>query len=351
MGGTALLLAATVACGPPERVTSGAKVEDAVDTLTSQESATVVARLDGTPQQVRGFLEAAGQGASRRQAARLAEAELTVSLGADRPLRELEAYGPQTHLALALNLGDKDVLAYKSVAGKVYLRLQLRELARRGHLARPELRRIGNLLRLADRLPRSLNSARALLKGRWVKLDPHSFQDFDWAVEKLAGMPVTGDRARGAGSVLDGTELRELLGGLEKVLVEKGTYPRAADEPQDDPTTSTERLEVALPAREVARELAPAVAPLGVRLRPSGVPEREVTAELTIRRGVLATLTLDLGKLTDRDGSARLPLRLEFAGGDALSVAPPGKAKRLRPQDMLAAFLYGRLRPGVSGRG
>ncbi|MCF6524704.1 hypothetical protein [Streptomyces sp. JJ36] len=315
-------------------------VEHAVDKLTRQPSATLFADLDGSPAEVRAFLENAGQGASPQRAARLAESELTVALGADVPLEELESYDSRTRLALSLNLGDKDIVNYKSVGDAVYLRLQPRELVREAHLDPRERRQLREVVDLADRLPDSLRSVQRLLRGGWVRLDPDDYRDFGWAVERFARLPLDGDEARGAGSVLDGTELRELLSGLRKVLVEHGDEPRPRASGRGG-GTGTERLTVGLPAREVAEELAPAVAPLGVRLRPDRVPDRRVTAELTIRRGVLAGLTLDLAALTDRGGSAHLPLRLRFATGDALSVHRPSKSYELEPQDMLAAFLYG----------
>ena len=66
-----------------------------------------------------------------------------------------------------------------------------------------------------------------------------------------------------------------------------------------------------------------------------------IVADLSIRRGQLTSLTLDLGQFTG--GGAHLPLRLEFSGGDAVAVTAPGGTEELQPQDLVAALMYGAL--------
>lgn len=345
-GSTCLLLAAAVACGPAEGATTPAStVRDAVDQLTAEESATVIGSVDAPVSEVRELLREFGQDGGRRQAQRVARAEISVAMEADGPLNELEKYGPQTRLALALCLGDRDVVAYKSVGERIYLRLQLKELARQGSLTPEQRKRVKDLVGIADELPKSLHAAKRLLTGGWVRIDPETFADYGWAVEEFTGLPLDAGDVRGAGTVLDGSELRATLSGLEDVLTEHGTYRKTGGGAGGDVAEEegTQRMRVELPARRTAKALAPLLRPLGAELTPRDVPGRRVSAELVIRRGSLAEITFDLGALTE-GGSAQVPLRLRFSPGDVFSPNPPKKSVHLKPQDLLAAVLYGAAR-------
>ena len=75
VGGAALLGCALVGCGPAEESSSFGGIEDAVDKLTTQQSVTVIAQLDGTAREVRTFLEETG-GAHSGDGAPSPEAEL-----------------------------------------------------------------------------------------------------------------------------------------------------------------------------------------------------------------------------------------------------------------------------------
>lgn len=343
-GAACLLLAATAACGPAEgAVTPAASVESAVDRMTAEESATVIANLDDAPvSEVRTLLRELGQGAGKRQAERLVRAEIAIALEADGPLNTLEKYGAGTRLALALCLGDRDVVAYKSVGDQVFLRLQLQELARQGRLTAEQQNRLNEIVGMADELPESLKSARQFLEGGWVSIDPEDFAEYGWAVEDFTGLSLDGPGFHGATSLLDGRELRATLSGLEDVLVDHGTYRKAgasrAGRGEDE--DEVRRLRAELPARRVAKALAPLLGPLGARLDPAEVPQRAIPAEVTIRRGSLAELRIDLGELTD-GGTAHVPLRLRFSPGDVFSANPPKNSRTLEPQDLLAAALYG----------
>jgi hypothetical protein len=75
------------------------------------------------------------------------------------------------------------------------------------------------------------------------------------------------------------------------------------------------------------------------------VPDRDVTADLTIRRGQLTAVDIDLGRLVGGPSHSRprLPLHLEVSGGDAVAVTEPPGAEELLPQDLVAAMAYGAL--------
>lgn len=335
-GTTCLLLAGTSACGgPAEGAAAPADtVHRAVERVTAQESATVIAELDAPVSEVRALLAGLGRDTGAQRAERLARTEVALALAADRPLNELERYSPQTRLAAAVSFGDRDVVSYKSVKDRVYLRLQPEELLRNGSLTGEQRRRVTEVLRLTSGLPDSLQAAKRLLGGDWVSLDPEAFSDYGWALEEFTGLSLDAGDVRNTSGVLDGEELRTALEGLRDVLTRHAGYRVAGDGDGD-----VERFRVGLPARRTARALAPLLRELGSGLDARDVPARRVPGEVTVRRGVLDGLTVDLGELTG--GSARVPLRLRFSPGDVYATRPPPGAVALRPQDLLAAALYG----------
>jgi hypothetical protein len=342
-GAVCLLLAAVAGCGPAEATGSPADtVRSAVDRMTAEESATVTAEIDAPVSEVRALLSAFGQDTGKRRAEWLARAEVAVALEADRPLNELEEYGPQTRLAVGLSFGDRDVVAYKSVGDLIYLRLQPGQLLRNGTLTRAQRERLREVLDLAGELPDSLKATKRLLGGGWVSMRPGDFADYGWALQRFTGLSVDKQNVRGASSVLDGGELRATLGRLEDVLTRHSTFHEA------DKNKGNLRMRAQLPARRTAKALAPLLRPLGAGFGPRKVPDRRVPAELVVRRGSLSELTLDLGALAG-GGSAEVPLRLRFSPGDVYSPKVPGKAIRLEPQDLLVAALYGASRPQGGG--
>lgn len=427
--GCAALLAASVsACGATQKMTTGLKVRSAVEKLGEQPDASLIASVGGTREDAYGFLRRTqGGDATRSDAARLARAELTLTVGSGDEQTALKDMPKSDGLAVAaaLNFGGTDAVAVKSVHDRLYVRLRLSSLVRQAGGSQDQRRLAGRIEDLADDLPTTLASARDALKGRWVKADPAAFDDFALAAEKLSaqerqqekrephgksrgqahggaekraegstrhsGGSAAGDSARRAeqaesgdqqgpagrarqeakelrdrirshevreaallGSALDGQSQREFVEGAEKLLREHASFKPAGVH------AGTERVRVTLPGRTAARDLATTLTPLGVRLDPHRVPDRPLTGTLSLRRGQLVGLALDLGQFTgggghegtheaktgkgrkDGKGAApRLPLRITFGSGHAVPVIAPGGAKELHPQDLIATVMYG----------
>lgn len=137
------------------------------------------------------------------------------------------------------------------------------------------------------------------------------------------------------GSALDGQSQREFVTGVQELLREHAEF---SDRGEHD---GAERVRLTLPGDKAADDLVSALKPLGAEIDPDRVPDRDVTADLDIRRGQLTTLTLDLDQFTGTGRS--LPMRVEFSGGDAVPVTAPGGTKELEPQDLVAALMYGAL--------
>jgi hypothetical protein len=385
VGGAVLLTVSASACSTTGRLTTGMKVRNAVVKLGESPSASVIVSVDGSTRQARDFLsQARGEKAPRPDAVRLAQAEVTVAAGSgdeETPLKEMSD-SDAADVAAALNFGGRDVLAVKSVRDRLYLRVSLRSLVRQTESSKGARRTASEIVELADELPYALSAAKAALTGRWVKADPEAFDEFARAAETLAERGTDDDAKKtkketeqakeekesspkdkdkdeaehdGAvsyeaersreirdavtiGSALDGQSQREFVSGVQELL---RTHAKFEDKGEHD---GADHVRMTLPGREAADDLVAALRPLGAEIDPDRVPKRDVTADLDIRRGQLTILTLDLGQFTR--GGGHLPLRMEFSSGHAVSVRAPSGAKKLKPQDLVAALMYGALGTG-----
>lgn len=383
----ALLAASVSGCSSAERLTTGMKVRGAVVKLGDQPASTVIVSVDGSPRQAREFLERArgaegGKGdggesdeALEKAALRLARAELTMSAGTreaeeETPLKDLPK-SDAANVAAALNFGGKDVAAVKSVDDKLYLRADLEELVEQTEGSERAREAAAEIVGLADDLPDSLKAAEDALEGDWVRADPEAFDEFAAAAETLArrqqekqhekaekeGKPEKKDKgekrkkedeeseqvrrsreirdAVTVGSAMKGQAQREFISGVQELLREHAEFDARGD------SGGAEHVRLTLPGKKAAKDLVAALRPLGAEIAPSRVPRGDIAADLSIRRGQLTSLTLDLGQFTG--GGAHLPLHLEFSGGDAVAVTAPGGTEELQPQDLVAAMMYGAL--------
>ncbi|GAA2624034.1 hypothetical protein [Streptomyces axinellae] len=388
---TALALA-VAGCSATEKLTTGLKVKHAFEKLGEQPSASVLVSVDGTATDADAFLRAAGapKGPKTERTARLlSRGELTFAVGSDRektPLKDLSR-SERLRFATALNFGTTDVLSAKSVEEKLYVRVRLRSLVAQLSDSETDRQRARRLVALAKDLPTTLASAKDALRGEWVEADPESFDDFARAAREITrdekngeldkapghtsgkASGKTSDRASGgtsgkhgesvsaqndetskrvgrataAGRALNGESEREFLEGLEKTLGKYAEFKKAGE------YGGAEHVTVSMPARRAAPDLSRALAAVGAHLDPSTVPDRKVSADLQIRRGQLTGLTLDLEQFLSDKAQAKgvhLPLRMDFGGGDAVPVMAPDGARELKPQDLLAAMMYGALGTG-----
>ncbi|NLU72571.1 hypothetical protein HCC61_07780 [Streptomyces sp. HNM0575] len=385
-----MLAVSVSACSSAEHLTTGMKVRNAVLKLGDQPAATVVASVDGSPRQAREFLTKARGGGgkhrvSKKDAFRLARAELTLSAGTGdeeekTPLKEMPR-SDAANVAAALNFGGKDVAGIKSVDDKLYLKADLPLLVDETRGSEDAQDKAEEIVDLADDLPSTLGAAQDALKGEWVRADPAAFDDFAHAAQILAerqraaqekkadekshekgdekgdgksakqdegdkkggkdGPRDQAERAREirdaitVGSALDGQSQREFVNRVQELLRKHAEFDAKGER------GGAERVRMTLPGHKAAKDLVGALRPLGAEIDPKRVPDGDIAADLSIRRGQLTSLTLDLGQFTR--GDAHLPLSLEFSGGDAVAVTAPGGTKELQPQDLVAAMMYGAL--------
>lgn len=361
----ALVAGSVSACSQAERLTTGMKVRNAVMKLGEQPSATVVASVDGTPEQARAFLVRARDGhgeaeVSRLAAERLARAELTVSAGTGDETEELALKdmpeADAANVAAALDFGGDQVAAVKSVDDELYLKADLEYLVEEAEASGRWRQRAEEITGLADDLPSTLEATKDALRGGWVRVDPMAFDDFAEAAEALAvrqrarsKVPhVYEEQARRyrevrdavtVGQALEGQPQRAFLASVQDLFREHARFDGRGEH------AGAEHVRMTLPGRKAAKDIVAALRPLGAEIDPARVPDRDITADLTIRRGQLTALDLDLGRLVGgpAESRPRLPLRLEISGGDAVAVTEPPGAQELLPQDLVAAMAYGAL--------
>ncbi|SFL71943.1 hypothetical protein [Streptomyces pini] len=344
--GCALLIAASTACQAPGRTDAEARVRQAVDRLGEWETVSVAARVDAPADEIHAFLRhnherGMGPAVSRTDALLLSRMETAFVFGADRPLKDLGGKD-RIDTAAAVNFGNRDVAAYKSVGADFYVRANWTRLAHETGRSRETVVRAAELARSADSLPPSMAAARDMLEGRWVQMDPEEFDHFARAVGGKYG-----ERAQRLANSVD---ILQSARAQHRVI---GAVRRALDDHavlrESGRADGAERVRVTLPARETADGLARALAPLEDRFDGIGftwlerAPDRRITAELALRGGVLSGMTVDLAQFTgqtDAGETEEIPLTLSFAPGSAVSVKAPRGARWLDPQDVMAAVLY-----------
>ncbi|MDT0309115.1 hypothetical protein RM780_19425 [Streptomyces sp. DSM 44917] len=362
LGGAALLAAGTGACQVIEGARAGHAVSGAVDELTKWEAVTATATVDATPEQVYDYLRRAderqgreGPRATPGEARLLSDLELTVSVGdpeGDTRLRDLEE-GAALDGAMTLNFGGRDVAGVKQLAGDTYVRVGgqavVEDVYGGGEAA---VARAERFERDAARLPESLGSAAAALRGDWVRVDPFAYEGYAEALAEEAGVPPATAAALAAaltdgGALLTPEALWAWTDGLESTLRSGATLDRRGEE------RGAERVDVTLPAGEAQRAAGPLLALLDEQSERFGLPPLAgepadpagpVTLELTIRNGVLTDVGFDLAQFAPggAEGEAgSLPLNLRLNGGSALNLDPPEEpAEALSPEDLTVALLY-----------
>ncbi|WP_258016538.1 hypothetical protein [Streptomyces sp. AJS327] len=409
LGCAVLLTTALSSCSAAEKLTTGMKVKSAVEKLGSQPSASVVASLDATPGDTYAYLRAirgasGGAAPTRHEAELLARMELAFAVGSERTetaLKDLDK-SDRLDLATAVTFGGTDVIGVKTVKEQLYVRVNLRAAAQQLGGSSEQRDRARTIREMAEKLPSSLHSAADALRGEWVRIDPESFDEFAETADELvrdggaaaarrAGKAAGGERGERAAqgsaaagelsgritdvtstvSSLNGESIREFVDGLGTTLRRHATFSAEGER------RGEEHYRVTMPGRAAAKGLVTALRPLGAAFDPTLAPDRTVRADLTIRRGQLTGLRVDLGQFTtwpgERDGNhgedgehgkdskdgkrgedggggsgerPALPLTLEFGGGDVVSVRAPDGTRELKPQDLLTAVMYGALGTG-----
>ncbi|MDT0346670.1 hypothetical protein [Streptomyces litchfieldiae] len=352
LGGAALLATATGACQVIQNARTGLEVSDAVDELLSWEGVTIVATVGADAEQVHDYLLRSGAEDVTEQDARLlADLELTVSAGDpedETPLKDL-APGDPLNGAITVNFGGRDVAGVKLLGEETYARVGgqaiIEDVYGSGEAA---VARAERFERDAAGLPDSLRAAATALRGDWVEIEPYDHEAYAEALTEHAGVPAD-TAANVAAALIDGAALLdpeslwESVGALESTLRSSASLRHAGQE------RGAETVVVEMPAGAAYRAVEPLLGLLAEQTERFGLPplvaepadpDAPVTAELSIRNGVLTNATMDVGQFAGEDAGS-LPLDLFLAGGSALNLNPPeNPAGLLTPDDLAVALMY-----------
>lgn len=339
-GCAAFIATTAAACGTTQSLSAGAKVQGALDRFGQQKAVTLSVGFDGSEQQIWSALKGS-DGFTQDNAKLLAGLDVSMSMSADKPLKDVK--GDPASVALRVSLGQgKDLLELRSLAGKqTYLRADVRQfLTLAGDLGdkkdKADLQQFEQMLDAADKLPSSLKSVKDALGGKWISIDLKSFEEFAKSMAKAspAGSPLPDT------SALNTKTAEQITEALRKAVQDNAKFTDAGSKDGAD------HVKVTLPAGKTADAFAKGLKPVADQL-PDGfspsdltsVPDKDVTLDVALKDGALSGISLDLDQFDTGDEiHGALPLTVGFAA-DAQPVAAPAGATPLNPQDIMGAVM------------
>lgn len=351
-GVVALIAAGSAACGSDEQVSAGGKVQNAFDKLGDQKSLTMGVHFGGSADEIYAAMKDEDD-FTKDDAKMLADLQATFSVSSGKPLSEVKSgdKGGSFGLQLSGDDGKKSVFELRSVDEKMYVRLDLAEAEKLDKASGAsgkdgDLAGLDQLIGSPDKLPSSLGSVKAALKGQWVSIDPKAFGEFAKSMGGKAGGDADAD---GSGdSPLSGLpDTKSLDAKTQRQLVEKvkqavAHHAKFTDLGNHD---GADHIRADVPARPFVKELETGLAPLTKQIpgfKPgdlSDVPNKTVSVDLAIKSGKISAITLDVAQF-DTEATGKLPLVVDIDGGADQLKAPEG-AQQLNPQDLMGLFMFG----------
>jgi hypothetical protein len=331
-GCVAFIATAAVSCGTAANLTAGAKVQQAFVRLGEQKAMTVTVGFDGTEAQIWSAMKGEDD-FTRDNAKMLADLDVSLSVSSDQVLRKAK----DGSVAVTVSAGgDSSLLEVRSLNGKkLYVKADLKQLMTLGASAgdaesKADLKEFQSMLDRADKLPSSYKSVKNLLGGKWVSIDPDSF-------EELA--KEFGGSGSGAGTdALDTRTQQAIVRAVAKAIGSNATFKDTGSK------NGADHITVTVPAAKTADALAKALKPYKDDL-PDGfdlsdlkdVPKKNITLDVALKDGALSGITVDVAQF-DKKVKGELPLTIGF-GADAKPVRAPAGATVLNPQDIMGAMM------------
>ncbi|MGW4383137.1 hypothetical protein [Kitasatospora sp. NPDC004531] len=328
--GAVLFTAGLTACGTVKELSAGEKLSGAFDKLGDAKAITFQLSTDATADQLVAFGKAVDDPIEQKDAEQFADLQLSVSMSADKPLKDTEAFkGGATDpydlkgVAVAYSLGGKksgkNYADIRMVGDKMYFKTDFKALAGLGG------EDTGDLDQLADQLPAEAGPLKDVFAGKWVSMDLKKMRELG---EKNKASSFGAGSPLGAMPSFDPSEL-ERFGKSVKAVLSKNTTFEAKGKSGD-----ADVVRVTADARPVVEGLMKAVEKLadgstGFPPMPSDdmpkVPERKIAADVLIKNGTAQAITLDLAQFAEKpDASVHFPLRLAFTAGAPAVEAPAG---------------------------
>jgi hypothetical protein len=285
----------------------------------------------------------------------LAGLSISVALHADKPLKDLKALkapagsspDPQAAAELSSLKADyqltdrsgKALLEYRQLGDVAYLHGDIDGLAKLGNQDPSSLRD------QLDQADSSLGPIKDALTGGWVELDSKTLQEFGKKMQESGGHPDGSDSAAPASAAptLDPQTAKDLAHSIQSVFTGDFTFEPKGKE------NGADKIEVSAPFRKLAGDLLNAFKPVAAKMPggagakfpdslPTGVPDKNVTADLLIKDGTLTSVTFDMLQLDKKaPADSHLPLQLSF-DQNAPAVQAPANADKLTERDLENAF-------------
>jgi len=312
-------------------------VNSAFDKLGESKSLSVKFSLDATPAQLLAMdkLEpSGGTAATATQAKQISGLGASVTLSADKPLKDVLDSGktangqldPALNLDFEVHAGDgKPLVEVRTVSGTEYLRVDVDAIVKLGGDSKAT-DEISGMHQMFDQMPASFAPLKSLLDGTWISIDPKKLADL---TKSLGG--TAGTATPSAAPSLDTATQNKLVNALTGVfsrdvtLTDKGTV------------NGHDRIVVEAPARKLVADVQKAIAPIAKGIpaigssfptaAPTGVAPGKASADILINKdGSLSELSMDLGQLDPKAAAAKaqIPVSLSFDSKAAATTAPAG---------------------------
>ncbi|MYS20175.1 hypothetical protein GA0115240_11718 [Streptomyces sp. DvalAA-14] len=336
-GVVALIAAGSAACGTAQATPAG-KVQNAFTKLSDQKSLTLGVSFGASADQIWSAMKGEDD-FSKADAQMLAALHAQVAVSSDKPLGQLKSGDKTSSFGILLSddaSAKKNLIEIRSVGGKLYLRGDVKELAKLGAADgddSSDAQGLNGFLSDADKLPASMGAIKSALQGDWISIDPAAFAGLAKTFGGAAGVPT-------ATPTLDPASQAQILTGLRNAVAHNAKFKDLGNRDGAD------HIQLTVPARPFAKDLATSVSPALTKLPGfkqsdvdkalKDVPNRTVSADLAIKNGMISAVTVDLAQF-DTQAHGQLPLKLTLDGGAAPVSAPAG-AKELKPQDLLGMF-------------
>ncbi|MFD8706788.1 hypothetical protein ACFV1W_30005 [Kitasatospora sp. NPDC059648] len=341
-----VLAAGLTACGTAEQISAGQKVSKAFGKIGDGKSAGFTLSVDATPEQIVAFSKATGdEAADEKSAKALSGLSISVAVSADKPLKDVDAFRNAAakdqkdvtldkSVRVSYRIADKKgtpLLEYRQVEAKGYLQIDLKSVLK---LTGQDASEVDDL---TEGLPSDMAPAKSLLSGNWTSFDLQELAD---AAKKADG--AKGGKPEAVPSV-DPQAGQELFNSLKDVFNRTVTFE---DKGKKD---GTEHIWMSAPARQAVDELYKALKPLSTRFpqqfkkfpteAPTGVPDRQVGADLYLKDGSLSSATFDLAQLAKKvEPGVEFPVKLTFNQDAPKVEAPSPVPNRMTAEDLMKTF-------------
>ena len=358
-GVVAVIAAGSAACGTATPTTPEGKVKNAFGKVGEQKSVTLGLHFSGSADQIYAAMKGEDD-FTKADATMLAGLRVAMSLGSDKALKDVQEGDKAGSIGFQLSNGadgKQNLIEVRSVKQKLYVRANLKALTKLDTSGSDssDVAELNQFLADADKLPSSLGSVKAALKGQWITIDPKAFTDFASSMLKNMGN-LGGTSGSGTAKIpgLPGTKGLDAKTQHQVLTALENAFQRDAKVTDAGNHDGADHLKVTVPARQFTKDVTSAVGPLLKDLPGTSagmlksltdpeslkdVPNRTIAVDLALKGGELSAITFDVAQL-DTQAKGTLPLVLSVDGG-ADPVSAPAGAKQLNPQDLVGLVMSG----------